>query len=94
MERTYTYYDVNDREINYTPEDDDLKDAIVEEMFYIYFSDKERNLFNSSQSIAVKKAFRNLTDDNDNWEDLADDFESELKEHFEEKAREEYKYRG
>ena len=43
---------------------------------------------------AIKNALKNLTDDNDNWEDLADDFESELKEYFEDDAYEEYKNRG
>ena len=45
-------------------------------------------------TLTIKKALKNLTDDNDNWEDLADDFESELKEVFEDVAYEEYKNRG
>jgi hypothetical protein len=102
MERTFTYqfetkqygdeYDYDEYE--YTVDNDELKTAIVDELFYTYFKKEERLKFSVSQMCAIKNALKNLTDDNDNWEELADDFESELKEHFEEKAREEYKYRG
>ena len=98
MERTYNYkfgtkqygdeYDYDEYE--YTACGDELKDAIVEELWYTYFNDNERKSFSISQIVAIKKALKNLTDDNDNWEDLADDFESELKEYFEYVAYEEY----
>ena len=94
MEKTFTYYDVNDNEITFTPEYDELKDAIVEELFYCYFREEERVLFSVYQICAIKKALKNFTNDNDNWEDLADDFESELKEHFRDDAYEKYKDRG
>ena len=102
MERTYNYefqtrqygdeYDYDEYE--YTVEDDELKDAIVNELFYTYFKESARKLFSVNQMCAIKNALKNLTDDNDNWEDLADDFESELKEYFEDDAYEEYKNRG
>ena len=94
MEKTFTYYDVNDTEMNYTPTEDELKKAIVYELFYCYFKEKEREMFNTDQICVIKKALKNFTDDNDNWEDLADDFESELKEYFRDDAYEEYKNRG
>lgn len=94
MERTYTYYDVNDTKINYTPSEDELKKAIVDELFYTYFKKEERLKFSVNQMCAIKNALKNLTDDNDNWEKLADDFESELKEYFRDDAYEEYKNRG
>lgn len=93
MERTYTYYTVNDDEYEYTAEDNELKDAIVDELFYCYFKKEGNPLFSVYQIVAIKKALKNLTDDNDNWEDLADDFESELKEVFSDVAYEEYKNR-
>ena len=108
MERTYTYkfekngyyiesseeYEYDYEEYEYTACGDELKDAIVEELWYTYFNDNERKSFSVNQMCAIKKALKNLTDDNDNWEDLADDFESELKEVFEDVAYEEYKNRG
>ena len=94
MEKTFTYYDVNDNEIKYTPKDDELKKAIVDELFYTYFDEKTRKSFSVNQMCEIKSALKRLTDDNDNWEDLADDFESELKEHFRDDAYEEYKNRG
>lgn len=102
MERTYNYefqtrqygdeYDYDEHK--YTVEDDKLKDAIVNELFYTYFKREERLKFSVNQIVAIKNALKNLTDDNDNWEDLADDFESELKEYFRDDAYEEYKNRG
>jgi hypothetical protein len=99
MERTYTYqfqtrqygdeYDYNEYE--YTVEDSDLKTAIVDELFYTYF--KEKEMFDTNQILVIKKALKNFTDDNDNWEELANDFESELKEYFRDNAYEEYKNR-
>ena len=93
MERTYTYYTVNDDEYEYTVEDNELKDAIVDELFYCYFNENERLFFSADQIVVIKKALKNYTDDNDNWEDLADDFESDLKEVFRDDAYEEYKNR-
>ena len=89
-EMEYSYED-----FEYSPLEDDLKDAIVEELFYLYFDKKERELFDTTnQRVAIKKALRKFTDDNDNWEELANDFESELKEYFRDEAYEEYKNRG
>lgn len=97
MEKTFTYQfrtrDYDD-EYEYTVKYDKLKTAIVDELFYTYFSDSEIKLFSTNQVCIIKKALKNLTDDNDNWEDLADDFESELKERFEDDAYEKYKDRG
>ena len=60
MEKTFTYqfetkgyylessdeYEYDYDEYEYTPEDDDLKDAIVEELFYTYFKEEQiRNFF-------------------------------------------------
>lgn len=102
MERTFTYqfetkqygdeYDYDEYE--YTVDNDELKTAIVDELFYTYFKEDERKSFSINQICAIKNALRNLTDDNDNWEKLANDFESELKEHFENDAYEDYKNRG
>ena len=102
MEKTFTYqfetkqygdeYDYDEYE--YTVDNDELKTAIVDELFYTYFKKEERLKFSVNQMCAIKNALKNLTDDNDNWEDLADDFESELKEHFEDNAYEKYKDRG
>lgn len=103
MEKTYTYqfktrqhyiassdeYEYDYDEYEYTVENGDLKDAIVDELFDTYF--KEKEMFDTNQIIVIKKALRNLTDDNDNWEDLAEDFEDELKECFKDDAYEEYK---
>jgi hypothetical protein len=108
MEKTFTYqvdtnrhyiassdeYEYDSYELEYTVEDDDLKDAIVDILFDTYFSKEDANSFTLNQHIAVKKALKNFTDDNDNWENLAKDFEKELKEYFEEDALAEYKYRG
>lgn len=108
MEKTFTYqfekngyyiesseeYEYDYEEYEYTACGDELKDAIVEELWYTYFNDNERKSFSVNQMCAIKKALKNLTDDNDNWEDLADDFERELKEVFEDVAYEEYKNRG
>ena len=94
MERTYTYYTVNDDEYEYTAENKKLKTAIIDELFYTYFDKKERALFSANQICVIKKALKNFTDDNDNWEKLADDFESELKEYFRDDAYEKYKDRG
>jgi hypothetical protein len=93
MEKTFTYYLEDETKIEYTPHSDDLKDAIVEEIFWCYFNKEERELFNTKQRIAIKKALRNLTDDNDNWETLLKDFEENVKDFFEDKAKENYKYR-
>ena len=93
MERTYTYYTINDEEYKYTACGDELKDAIVEDLLYTYFNDNEIKSFSISQIVAIKKALKNLTDDNDNWEQLLEDFEYELKERFRDVAYEEYKNR-
>lgn len=102
MERTYNYkfetrqygdeYDYDEYE--YTVEDEKLENAIVDELFYCYFNEKERALFSVNQICVIKKALKNFTDENNNWEDLADDFESELKEYFRDDAYEKYKDRG
>ena len=109
MEKTFTYqfekngyyiessdeYECDYDEYEYTACGDELKDAIVEELFYLYFDKKERELFDTTnQRVAIKKALRKFTDDNDNWEELANDFESELEEYFRDEAYEEYKSRG
>lgn len=108
MEKTFTYqfttkeyyiassdeYECDYDEYEYTVENDELETAIVDELFYNYFKKEERLKFSVNQMCAIKNALKNLTDDNDNWEDLADDFESELKEYFRDDAYEEYKNRG
>lgn len=78
-------------EYEFYPGDEELKDAIVEIMLDTYFSFEDWKSFNSNQKRAIEKAFRNLNNDNDNWEQLAQDFKDELKEYFEEQAREEMK---
>ena len=102
MEKTFTYkfetrqygdeYDYE--KYDYTPSEEELERAIVDELFYNYFDEKERKSFSVNQMCAIKNALKKLTNDNDNWEDLADDFESELKEYFRDDAYEEYKNRG
>lgn len=102
MEKTVTYkfetvqygdeYDYDEYE--YTVKDDKLKNAIVDELFYNYFKESARKLFSVNQVCEIKKALKNFTDDNDNWEDLADDYDSELKERFRDDAYEKYKDRG
>lgn len=94
MEKTFIYYDVNGKETNYTAQDKELKNAIIDEMFETYFTIEERLLFNIGQILAIKKALTKLTNDNDNWEQLLDDFGDELKEYFEQEAREYNKYNG
>lgn len=73
-------------ERKYTPDDNELKDAIIEEVFYTYLSKKERNSFSDEQTRLIKSVLRRFTEDNDNWDKLADDFESELQEAFEQDA--------
>jgi hypothetical protein len=103
MERTYTYqfetrqygdeYDYDEYE--YTPEDDALYYAIIECVYENYF-DKiaKENKWDNETKRAIKKGLCTYTEDNDNWEELADDFKSELKEYFRDDAYEEYKDRG
>lgn len=107
MEKTFTYqfetqgyylessdeYEYDYDEYEYTVCGEKLETAIVNELFYCYFNEKERFLFSADQIATIKKALKNLTDDNDNWEALADDFESDLKEVFRDDAYEEYKNR-
>ena len=59
MKKTFTYqfqtdcfyiessdeYDYEYDEYIYTVEEDDLKDAIIEELFYAYFTEKGKNNF-------------------------------------------------
>lgn len=108
MERTYTYkfetreyylassdeYEYDYDEYEYTPEDDELYSAIIECVYEAYFEkiSKEKKWDNETKR-AIKKGLFTYTEDNDNWEDLADDFESELKEYFRDDAYEEYKNR-
>lgn len=81
-------------EFRYTPNEDRLKLAVVDELFFTYFRETERKLFTQEQRIIIKNALKNLTDDNDNWEELIDDYESDLKERFRDDAYEKYKDRG
>lgn len=108
MEKTFTYqfekngyyiessdeYEYDYDEYEYTACGDELKDAIVEELWYTYFNENERRSFSVNQMCAIKNALKRLTTDNDNWEELANDFESELKEHFKNDAYEKYKDKG
>jgi hypothetical protein len=108
MEKTFTYqfttkeyyiassdeYECDYDEYEYTACGEELKDAIVDELFYCYFRESERKLFNANQVCIIKKALKSFTKENGNWEELANDFESELKEHFRDDAYEEYKNRG
>lgn len=105
MERTFTYqfekkgyylersdeYEYDYDEHEYTVEDDELKDAIVYELFYAYFDREERLKFSADQICVIMNAFKKLTDEKDDWEKLADDFESELKEAFRDDAYVDYK---
>ena len=69
MERTYNYkfgtkqygdeYDYDEYE--YAACGDELKDAIVEELWYTYFNDNERKSFSISQIVAIKKDLRTST---------------------------------
>lgn len=102
MEKTFTYLFEKERfgdecnvdEFDYSPSEDVLKLAIVDELFLTYFRKEERKLFNSTQTLAIKNALKNLTDDNDNWEELGNDYYYDLTERFEEDARKKYKERG
>lgn len=108
MERTYTYkfetreyylassdeYEYDYDEYEYTPEDDELCSAIIECVYETYFEKiAKENKWDNGTKRAIKKGLFTYTEDNDNWEDLADDFESELKEYFRDDAYEEYKNR-
>jgi hypothetical protein len=109
MERTYTYkiekkeyylessdeYEYDYEEYEYTPEDDALYYAIIECVYETYFDKiaKEHKWDNETKR-AIKKGLFTYTEDNDNWEELADDFEDKLKEYFKDDAYEKYKYRG
>lgn len=108
MERTYTYkfetreyylassdeYEYDYDEYEYTPEDDELCSAIIECVYETYFEKiAKKNKWDNGTKRAIKKGLFTYTEDNDNWEDLADDFESELKEYFRDDAYEEYKNR-
>ena len=106
MEKTFTYqfetkgyyiassdeYEYDYDEYEYTPKDDALYYAIIECVYETYF-DKiaKENDWNIETKRAIKKGLYTYTEDNDNWEDLANDFESELKEYFRDDAYEEYK---
>jgi hypothetical protein len=97
MERTYTYQfgdEYGYEDYDYTVYDYELKEAIACELYFSYFSKEERLSFGANQVLAIKNALVKLTNDNDNWEDLAENFESELKEYFEDNAYEEYKDKG
>ena len=108
MEKTFTYefetkgyyisgsdeYEYDYDEYEYTVEDYDLKDAIVDELLDCYFKKEEIILFSADQIFAIRKSLKAYTDDNDNWEQLLEDFEYELKERFRDDAYEEYKERG
>jgi hypothetical protein len=97
MEKTFKYqittaehyvassdeYEYDYVEYEYTAEDEELKDAIVDILFDAYFTEKELKSFNTAQRIAIKKVLRNFTDDNRNWEQLAEMFEEDLKCYFE-----------
>lgn len=105
MKKTFTYqfqtdcfyiessdeYDYEYDEYIYTVEDNDLKDAIIDELFYTYFMKKGKNYFSENETCLIMNALKNFIDDYDIWEDLADDFENELKADLENKAFEEYR---
>jgi hypothetical protein len=76
-------------EYEFYPGDEELKEAIVEIMVDTYFSFEDWGSFNSKQKMAIEKVFRNINNDNDNWEELCENYKDELKEYFEEQAREE-----
>lgn len=108
MERTFTYefetgayylensdeYEYDCVEFEYTVYDNDIKNAIIDILFDCYFSDKEQKLFNTNQRVIIKKALKIFTDDNDNWEKLAEGLKDDLMEYFEDDAYSEYKNRG
>jgi hypothetical protein len=88
-EMEYAYED-----FEYSPLEDDLQDAIVEEVYYDYFIGKNRQMFTDTQRFEIKRSIKNLIDDIDGWQKVANLYEEELKEVFKDEAYEEYKSRG
>ena len=72
-------------DFTYEPDEKDLKGAVVDLLYETYFKEEG---FNGNQRLAIKEALKNFTDDNNNWEELYEYFEDELKEMFEDEAME------
>ena len=82
-------YEYECREYEFYPDRKTLEEAIIEIMMDTYFTFKVWQSFSGEQLDAIESAFRNLNNDNDNWEQLAEDFRDELKERFRDVARDE-----
>lgn len=106
MEKTFTYefetrgyflensdeYEYDYDKYEYAPEYDALFYAIIECVYDTYFGKIEKeNKWDYSTIRAIKKGLWTYTEDNNNIKQLANDFESELKEYFKEDAYQEYK---
>ena len=78
-------------EFEYEPSEEELKRELVDLLYYEYFSKEDIDGFTENQEEAIKKALKNFTDDNDNWEDLYDAYEESLMSIFEEDALEQFK---
>ena len=92
MAKTFTYYDVEDNEIHYTPEDNELLDAVVLFVFDDYFKQIKNKGDIESYGI-VKQGIRKFIDYNELLNFLVEDYESDLRDYFEVDARESEKHK-
>jgi hypothetical protein len=83
-------YEEFGEDFEYEPEEEDLQEAVIDLLFDFYFKKEVIDTFSVTQVIAIKKALKNFTDDNDNWEEMYRDFKDDLKSMFEQEAFEMY----
>lgn len=69
--------------INYTVEDEELKEALVNILFYEFYTDKERKELGGMGRLFAKQGIRKSIDICEGWEALFEQYEEELKEEFE-----------
>lgn len=82
-------YDYND--YDYTANDKELLDAVVDLVFDNYYKGKHELSLNIGYVVEVKRGLRAFIFNSDNLETLVDQYEDELKDYFEDFAYEEYK---
>jgi hypothetical protein len=100
MEKTFTYGiivkdygdEVDTRESYYTVGNDQLLDAIIDLVYEDDFYDSDNELcWNVDYIVMVKQGIKKFIEDNELLSDLVDGYIDELKDYFEEEAKEQYR---
>ena len=97
MEKTFKYFrcthawadEVDGYDFEYTVDESDLLDAVVELIYEDYFYNKENDYcYEVGFITTVKKGIRKQIEQEDTLQDYVERYEDELKEYFEEEAME------